>query len=149
VTPAPRVLHAVPVRTATADAARIARADIEVGGLEQAGPSFELRLFLNNKDAGADTEPAQDSGYAGSIHVYGYGQPPPDLAESAARPRLAMTRSIIATDAVRRAAAAGPTMSVTLVPVGYEGAGDEIDLVPVEVAIVVDEDPSQGRRGEV
>ncbi len=148
-TPAPRVLHAVPVTSGTADAARIARADIEVGGLEQAGPSFELRVFLNNAEAGADTEPAEDNGYAGSIHVYGYGQPPPELAESTARPRLPMTRSIIATDAVRRAARAGGRASVTLVPVGYEGAGDEIDLVPVEVAILVDEDPASYAPGEV
>jgi hypothetical protein len=50
-----------------------------------------------------------------------------------------MTRSLIATDAVRRAARAGPTASVTLVPVGYEGSGDGIDLGPVQVAILVDE----------
>lgn len=140
-TPAPRVFDAVPVRTGTADAGRIAQANIEVSGLEQAGPSFELRVFLNNADADARTDPAEEHGYAGSIHVYGYGHPlPPDLEQSEARPRLAMTRSLIATDAVRRAAAAGRTASVTLVPVGDEGSGDEIDLGPLEVAILVDED---------
>jgi hypothetical protein len=141
VTAAARVFDAVPLSGgAAADAARIARADIEVSGLEQAGPSFELRVFLGNSDADADTEPAEDDGYAGSIHVYGYGTVlPPDLAESKARPRLPMTRTLIATDAVRRAARAGPTASVTLVPVGYEGSGDGIDLGPVQVAILVDE----------
>jgi len=140
VTPAPRVFDAVAVRSGTADGARIARADIELSGLEQAGPSYEMRAFLNNPGAGAGTEPTQDNGYAGSIYVYGYGRPPPDLVESEQRPRLPMTRSIIATDAVRRAAQAGSTASLTLVPAGYEGSGDDIDLEPVEAAILVDED---------
>lgn len=137
----PRVFTSVPIAIGTEGARGIARADIEVSGLEQAGPSFELRAFLNNPAADAGTEPTEDNGYAGSIHVYGYGQPPPDLAESDARPRLAMTRTLIATDAVRRAAAEGPTLSVTLVPVSSETPTPEIDLDPVEVSLLVDAHP--------
>ena len=81
------------------------------------GPSYELRVFLGNPAADAATDLTPDAGYAGSIHVYGYGDPPPpDLGDS--RPRLPMTRSLVANDAVRAAAARGPTAAVTLVPVG-------------------------------
>jgi hypothetical protein len=55
-------------------------------GVEQAGPSFEGRVFLGNPDADESTEPTPDNGYAGSFHVYGYGEPaPPDVAEARAR----------------------------------------------------------------
>jgi hypothetical protein len=113
------------------------RADIAVTGLDQAGPSYELRVFLGNPEADARTELTPQAGYAGSIHIYGYGEPaPPGVDEIAARPRMPMTRSLIAADAVRAAAARGPTADVTLVAVGY-GAGDPaIDLTGVDVAVV-------------
>jgi hypothetical protein len=108
------------------------RADIAVSGLEQAGPSYELRVFLGNPAADAQTALTPDSGYAGSIHVYGYGEPPPP-GLGASRPRMPMTRSLIATDAVRAAAARGQTAAVTLVPVSYEAAVIELDGVDVAV----------------
>jgi hypothetical protein len=46
---------------------------------------------------------------------------------------------VIATDAVRRAAADGPTASVTLVAVPYDSAGGDVDLESAEVALLVDD----------
>lgn len=133
-----------PLRVGLA-ASNFQRADIVVSGLEQAGPSYELRIFLNNPDADAGTEPNDDHGYAGSIYVYGYGQPPPGMGQPdgqpGARPRIPMTRSVNATEAVRAAMAHGPDVSVTLVPVSYEDTDLDIDLDGVEVTIPVDQPP--------
>ena len=134
-TPRPRVFASVPISTGT-EGARLRRADIEVAGLDQAGSSFELRIFLNNPDANAATEHSEERGYAGSIYVYGYGRPPESMRDD---PRLPMTRSIIATEAVARARAEGPTASLTLVAVPADSPGPEVDLGSVDVAVLVDE----------
>lgn len=61
------------------------RAELIFRGVEQAGSSFEGRVFLNNPAADETTEGAPEAGYAGSFHVYGYGEhPPPSLAEAKA-----------------------------------------------------------------
>jgi hypothetical protein len=50
-------------------------------GVEQAGPSFEGRVFVTAPDATDATPRTVEEGYLGSFHVYGYGQPlPPGLA---------------------------------------------------------------------
>jgi hypothetical protein len=137
VTLRPRVYPSVPIASGAGDATSVRRADIEVAGLEQAGPSYELRIFLNNPDADPETEPTEDTGYAGSIYIYGYGQSPP--GGSGAEPRMPMTRSVMATRAVGAAAARGPTATVTLVPVAYDETSEpEVDLDPVEVSVLVD-----------
>jgi hypothetical protein len=59
------------------------RMDLVFGGVEQAGPSFEVRVFLNNPSADEGTPQTPDNGYAGTFHVYGYGKlPPPAIAEA-------------------------------------------------------------------
>jgi hypothetical protein len=59
------------------------RMDLVFGGVEQAGPSFEVRIFLNNPAANETTEQTPETGYAGSFHVYGYGElAPPAIAEA-------------------------------------------------------------------
>jgi hypothetical protein len=60
-----------------------ARAELVFAGVEQAGPSFEGRVFLNNPDADDATALAAECGYAGSFHVYGYGSPPPPAMSEA------------------------------------------------------------------
>jgi hypothetical protein len=144
VTVSRRVLHSVPISIGTEDAREIQRADVVVDGLDQAGPSFELRIFLGNPDADARTEPTEENGYGGSIYVYGYGYGGPSGdpdAQGAAHAPLTPRRSVIATDAVRRAAAHGPTGSVTLVAVPYDDAAGEVDLDSVDVAVLVDDQP--------
>ena len=44
-----------------------------VQGIDQAGPSFEARVFLNNPNASLETELDPKAGYVGSIYVYGSG----------------------------------------------------------------------------
>lgn len=131
-TAGPRVFRGVPL---AGGAASVGRADVEVSGLDQAGPSYELRVFIDAPEADAQTPPTPEHGYADSIWIYGYGAP---AAEPGAGPRHAMTRSIIATRAVRRALAGGPTATVTLVPVSFEGGPAPIDLDAVGVTVLVD-----------
>lgn len=138
-TPARRVIPSVPLG---AEGARgIRRADITIEGIDQNGPSHELRVFLDNPDADAETEPVPDNGYAGSVYVYGHGGGLDDLEGSDVHIPVPMTRTIIATDAVRRARDRGPTASVTLVPVSYDTPAPDIDLDSVDVAVLIDEEP--------
>jgi hypothetical protein len=138
--PQPRVFPSVAIPIGAQDAGSVQRADIVVSGLEQAGPSFELRIFLENPDADAETEPTEDAGYAGSIYVYGYGRPPEGAAaESEPHPQIPLTSYIMATEAIRAAAARGPTAAVTLVPVPFGEPGATIDLGDAEVSVQVNE----------
>jgi hypothetical protein len=76
------------------------RADIVFEGVDQAGPSFEARVFLNNTNARETTAPTTANGYAGAFHVYGYGHAAraPDAPAS-----LPITKHVVATDAIRLA----------------------------------------------
>jgi hypothetical protein len=127
------VLASVPIPPGAEAAAGIVRADIEVAGLEHAAGSYELRIFIDNPGAGPDTEPLPAAGYAGSIYVYGYGDPlPPALAESGGR--LPLERSLPVTDAVVAAAARGPQLSITLVLVPPD-AGIDLDALTVSLLV--------------
>ncbi len=134
-TSARRVIPSVPLGAEGAQGAR--RADIVIDGIDQNGPSHELRVFLDNPGADAETEPLPEAGYAGSVHVYAQGGALDGL--EGVHVRVPMTRTIIATDAVGRARARGPAASVTLVAVPSESAGPEIDLSSLGVSVMVDE----------
>jgi hypothetical protein len=103
------------------------RADIEFEALDHSGSSYEGRVYLNNPDAGPGTEPTPENGYAGSYHVFGHGGCYGDEGHCDVTPRspydprpphgLSPTRkAVIATDAIRRAAATGK-LTITVVPV--------------------------------
>ncbi len=126
---------------------RFERADIEFQGVDQSGPSFEVRVFINNPTADLETPPNSDHGYAGSFHVYGYGIWPADIgkdraqiaAESADVTRAPIQKTLIATEAIRKAAAQGENITVTVVPV-YPGnpprdASDAFKLAKVNVTV--------------
>ena len=122
------------------------RADIEIYGIDQSGASFEGRVFLNNPEATVKTPLKAELGYAGTFHVYGYGIWPADAAaDHAAKPsalegiRAPITKTLIATEAVRRAAAKGKETRVTVVPV-FPGnpprdAGDAFKLEGVRIIV--------------
>ena len=104
------------------------RADIEFEGVDHSGSTYEARVYLNNGDAGPDTEPTPENGYAGSYYVFGHGGCYGDQGHCDVVPRgpydprrphgLSPTRKVvIATDAVRRAAATGDALTITVVPV--------------------------------
>jgi tyrosinase len=104
------------------------RADIEFEGLDHSGSTYEGRVYLNNPDAGPDTDPTPENGYAGSYYIFGHGGCYGGEGHCEVAPRapydprpphaLSPTRKVvIATDAIRKAAAAGPKMTITVVPV--------------------------------
>ncbi len=103
------------------------RADIKLSGIEQAGKSFEGRVFLNNPAADENTPTTQEQGYVGSFHVYGYGLWPGDIGKEPSEHRVEQAtvrapieKVVIATEAVRAAASQSPEVVVTVVPV-YPG----------------------------
>lgn len=121
------------------------RADIEIYGIDQSGASFEGRVFLNNPEANLATPLSPENGYAGSFHVYGYGIWPADVTDRADKPaawqgiRAPITKTLIATEAVRRAAGKGNEARVTVVPV-FPGnpprdAGDAFKLEGVRIIV--------------
>lgn len=126
-----RVIASIAIPPNTQGRLPSGRADIVLAGIEQAGPSFELRVFVNNPAADAETARSLDAGYAGSVYVYGYGTPP------AERPHILMTRYVTANDAVRAAAAKGSSVFVTLVPVAFSGPEPEVDLSHIQVSVRV------------
>jgi hypothetical protein len=102
--------------------ASFSRADIQFEGVEQAGPAYEGRVFLNNPGADASTPRTPEHGYAGSFHVYGLGVPLPEKAS--------ISKSVIATEAVRVAAAKSENVTVTVIPV-YAGGAAGVDVQPM------------------
>ena len=119
-------------------------AELVFAGVEQAGPSFEGRVFVNNPDAGADTEPTAENGHVGSFYVYGYGEPvPPDVAEARARGEKGVIAPIekrLDADPELLAAAAGDSgeLTVTVVAIPAD-AGTPVPERPLErVELVTD-----------
>ena len=106
-------------------------------GVEQAGPSFEGRVFLDNPDADETTPATDDAGYAGSFHVFGYGAAaPPAMKEArSAResegPAVAPIEKRVTVDPVVARRATESPLTVTVVSVPVE-AGDELPARPAE-----------------
>ena len=113
-------------------AARAQRTDVVFEGVDQAGPSFEVRVFVDNPHADERTEPRSEHGYVGSFHVYGYGAAPGAPFE-----RAPITKYVVATDALRDAIAAGRDVTVTAVTVPYGGNDEDVAraLAPARVWI--------------
>jgi tyrosinase len=117
---------------------KIGRADIQFRGVEQAGPSFEARVFLNNPEADASTPMNAESGYAGSFHIYGYGLPTDAAGDRRAEAKVPMERQLTATEPVKAALASkGDAITVTVVPVLPDhvapAAADPLKISDVEI----------------
>jgi hypothetical protein len=101
------------------------RMDLVFGGVEQAGSSFEVRVFLNNPNADDSTAQKLETGYAGTFHVYGYGElAPPAIAEAKhdqvkhGRPVAPIEKRLHVDEAtVRQALGGSDKLIVTAVPV--------------------------------
>lgn len=105
------------------------RFDLLLRGLETVCPSYEGRVFFNNPDADETTERDEESGYAGSFHIFGhscYGDPghcdvrPPrrPYDDRPPSPALPAEVHLTVTDALIRAAVANDgVVTVTIVPV--------------------------------
>ena len=96
-------------------------------------------MFLNNPGAGATTQRSATNGYAGTFHIYGFGAAASGAGGSAdGGVRGPITKSVIATEAVRRAIDAGAAVvTVTVVPVGLVGGAEPEPLRPEQVRIVL------------
>jgi hypothetical protein len=131
------------------DAARLgpapfSRADLEFHGIDQSGPSFEGRVFLNNPGATIETPATGANGYVGSFHVYGYGIWPADIAKTPARAaaippetRAPIVKKLTVTEALRATLSRGPDVTVTVVPVYFgvprSDAGPALKLDNVQI----------------
>lgn len=146
-----QVFTSPPIRVRTGVRGRdFRRADILFEGVDQSGPSFEARVFLNNPSADDETDMTSENGYVGSFHVYGYGLWPSDFtAEDAPSsgsrtPRMPITKYIMATEALRAALAEGDDVTVTVVTAFYTPSGTDltVDLDMQRVSIILDRPPT-------
>jgi hypothetical protein len=120
------------------------RPELVFRGVEQAGPSFEGRVFLNRPDADEATATTPEAGYAGSFHVYGYGEhPPPGLADEQARrgaggtPVAPIEKRVRPDEgALQNALQGSGELTVTVVPVPADPGG-EVPERPFEDVEVV------------
>jgi hypothetical protein len=121
-------------------------AELVFRGVEQAGPSFEARVFLNNPAADETTKGTPEAGYAGSFHVYGYGEhPPPAMAEAKASrapggaPVAPIEKRLRVDEAaLRTALERSDELTVTVVPVPADPGGPIPDRPFEDVEVVLD-----------
>lgn len=109
------------------------RADLEIGGINHTGTSYEGRVFIDNPDADEET-PTDDPSYAGAFHVFGHGgcfgaeghcEAPDQRRRFDRRPlarSIRMKKRVKVTDALHRAAALGGQIQFTIVGVPVSGS---------------------------
>jgi hypothetical protein len=108
------------------------RADLELRGIDQSGPSYEGRVFLNNNAANQDTPTDKDHGYVGSFFVFGNGGCFGDIGHC--EMNLSKTKydvipnrqkpeniSLIITEKLKEIAQKSDGFKVTIVPVPADG----------------------------
>jgi tyrosinase len=136
-------------------------ADLQFHNVDHSGHSYEVRVYLNNADATAETGRDEGQGYAGSFHIFGhggcYGQEghcdPKRRGDHPFDYRLPhplepMMKSLEVTDALKAHRGQGADeLSVTLVPIRYDSAAeyardakddigvDSVSLVTYETAL--------------
>src|SRR5437870_1522970 len=116
------------------------RADIEFDGIDHSGPSYEGRVFVNNKNANQSTPKTYDNGYVGSFYMFAhsgcYGDPghceigtgrrPYDYRPS--HPLTPAYKRVIATEKLRELAKTTDKFIVTVVPIVASGISATKDL---------------------
>jgi hypothetical protein len=108
---------------------QFSRADLEFIGVDHSGASYEGRVYINNANADANTQTTEANGYAGSFYIFGHGgcfgdvghcdvhQPQDDFDPRPSHPLEPIKKVVIATDAIKKAAAQSADINVTVVPV--------------------------------
>ena len=112
-----------------------AAAHLVVDGLEQGGPSFEVRVFLGNPSADEATPRDVSNGYAGSIHVYGLGSAS-DAPRAAAK--SPMRRTLPIPKELRAALPKDASVPVTLVYVASRAQPLAADAIPPPSAVSIE-----------
>lgn len=62
-----------PLEVPDGDDEEVRRLDLQVFGVGHRDASYEVRVFVDNAEAGPATEPVAEQGYAGSYFVFGHG----------------------------------------------------------------------------
>jgi hypothetical protein len=108
------------------------RADLEFRGVDHSGPTYEARIFLDNKRADIKTARDAGEGYAGSFWVFGHGGcfgelghcdiptgPRGPFDKRPPHPLTPQFKTVIVTDALKRVlqTSDAKTLLVTVVPV--------------------------------
>jgi hypothetical protein len=108
------------------------RADLAILGLDHSGPSVEVRVFFNVKDATEDSPTDLSTGFAGLFSIFGHGGcfgdeghcEMPERRTSDLRPQYALTpinKHVDVTPSVRRLIDEKSTeVDVTLVPILHD-----------------------------
>ena len=114
--------------TLVAPTGQYRRADLAFRGVDHSKASFEVRLFLNNPEAGPST-PTSHKSYAGSFWVFGHGgcagsqghcEPPSERRPFDFRLEHQLTpisKTVIVTKALRSETTPGEPFTLRLVPV--------------------------------
>jgi hypothetical protein len=109
--------------------AEFSRADIEFIGVDHSGATYEARVFVNNASADGDTPVTVANGYAGSYYIFGHGGCFGDVGHCEipqkqdlfdirpSHPLEPIRKVVIATEAIKQAAAQNADISITVVPV--------------------------------
>lgn len=121
------------------------RADIEIFGIDLAGPSYEGRVFLNNPKADENTLLTLDSGYAGSYYIFGHGGCYGDEGHCDIKPRRTFDsrtehdltpayKSMIATEAIKKILKNTKEIVISIVPITARSArmGNAKDIVYID-----------------
>jgi tyrosinase len=120
------------------------RADVVFADVDHSGCSYEVRLFLNNPRATAESPRDEPSGYAGRFHVFGHGGCFGDVGHCDVPPRptdptdlrpphqlTPMTTYVTVTTALRRLLASGSSLeTLTLVPISLPPRRDRARPAP-------------------
>jgi len=137
-------IHKSPKSVAVGDLpSQYGRADLEFIGLDHAGASYEGRVYVNNPHADANTQPTEANGYAGSFYIFGHGGCFGDVGHCDVHPKRdqfdprpshplePIKKVVVATEAIKAAAAKGSSIGVTVVPVvtSWTDKSDTADVV--------------------
>jgi len=122
-----------PIANPTRDGTPFSRADLVFYGVDHSGPSFEARIYFNDADVNVLT-PRDTESFAGSFTIFGHSgcagdeghcEVPPARDVFDRRPPHALTpqtKTVIVTDAVRRAVGEELVFTVIAVRPGPDGA---------------------------
>ncbi len=108
------------------------RADIIFYGVDHSGPSYEGRVFLNNTEANEKTPLDDENKYAGSYYIFGHGGcfgdaghceiiPRRTFDSRPSHPLIGITKSIEATNMIKKTLQTNDKITITIVPIIAKG----------------------------
>ena len=123
--------------SATVSSGEFGSAELIFYEVDHSGPSFEALVFLNNPEAGIDTDPGPEAGFAGSFTIFGHGGcagdvghcdvpegPKEPFDSRPLHPLVGQTKTVDITHALKRLHGDADQLLVTVLPVvpGTEAA---------------------------